>query len=278
VLTLDAVLVGVLLPAVVAGVLLMLGRLPLLGATGTSLALGAAYVAGHIGLRGWRGWVPHESTDRVLAIVAIATVLARLGLTRRGFVIIRAVLHFGFGCGAAWYLAGGLYQREFGVEGAAVQVGLAALAVTLLWWVCEREAPAASKDGSGGAIESALLALVVGGAAVAIGLSGSQLLAQLTGVLAAALAGAAAAGRLANALPPLPRSAAPFALGYVALLLAATAYADLPRESAGLLALAPLLAPGAARGGAPARLVVALGLVGAATWLAFDASPSFEGI
>jgi hypothetical protein len=276
--TLDALLLRVLLPAGVAGVLLLCGRLPLLSRTCTSLALGAAYVGGHVGLRGWRGWVPHESTDRILAIVAVATVLARMGLTQRGPRVLRGLLHLGFGAGAAAYLAGAMFQREFGLQAAAVQVGLAGLAAALLWFALEREAPnAAATDARGGAFESFLLAIAAGGAAVAIGLSGSQLLAQLMGVFAAALAGAACAGRLLGAPSPLPRSAAPLALGHVALLLAATAFAELPREAAGPLALAPVFAPGAARGGRAARLVLLLAATGAGLWFAYDASPPFAG-
>lgn len=282
-LTLDAVLYGLALPAGVAGVLLLLGRVPLVGHAAAALSVGGAYLAAHVGLRGWRGWVPRESTDRVGAIVAAGTVLALLGLSRRGPAPLRALLGAGCGIGAAAYLAGATWHRDAGLSGAAWQAGLAGAAAALLWLGLAREAAdAAPRDARGGAAESALLAVAAGGAAVAVCLSGSQLLAQLMGAFAAALAGAAAAGRLLGARPPLPVVAPALALGHVALLLAATTYATLPREAAGLLALAPLAAPGtargAARGGVVVRLAAVVLLAGGGAWLAWDASPSFEGL
>jgi hypothetical protein len=279
VLTLDAVLLGVLLPAAVAGVLLLLGRIPGLGGVFVALSIGGGYLAGHVGLRGFRGWVPRESTERVAAIVAAGVVVAVLGLTRRGRLPVRLALHFGLGAAAAWYLAGGHHQRASDLWGAALQVGLVAAATTLLWWRLEAEQPhAPAVDARGGAAQALLLAVAAGGAAGAIGLSGSQVLAQLAGALTAAVAGGAVAGRLLGAAAALPRSAAPFALGYVALLFAATSFADLPPVSAGLLALAPLPAAGAARGGFTPRLAVVLGTLGAAGFLAYEASPSFAGL
>jgi hypothetical protein len=94
-----------------------------------------------------------------------------------------------------------------------------------------------------------MLTTAAGSAALAVGLSGSIVLGQLTGALAAALGGALVATRLRLAPPLLPGAAPVLALPLLGLLLAATVHASLPPLSAALLALAAVVPPPSAGAG-----------------------------
>src|SRR5262245_44010237 len=110
--TLGDLLAGVVLPAVVAGVLLIVGRWLGGGAWTAALALGAGDLAGHLAIRGWRGWVPKESLDWIAASAAVGLAVGLAGLTRRGPGPLRVLLRAALAFAAAWFVAGRSLARK----------------------------------------------------------------------------------------------------------------------------------------------------------------------
>jgi hypothetical protein len=278
----GALLLGVLLPAVVAGLLLLAGRRRA-GGGWSALATGAGYVAGHVGLRGWRGLPPSDATDWIL-VLALGATAAAIALCGRGPLRPRAtwpqaLVMALLGAAAAWCL-----QRRVAAAGGAParDALLAGLLIAMVWSVVQRWRPATRS------LVPAVLLLAAAGGAAAIGLSGSQSLAQHAGALAATL-GAATVVALCGWAPALWDgliAVACLLLG--SLLLAGQLFADLPRPctsavggSVILAALVQRVAPRAGlRGGAAvAAALVAQALVLAwAVQLALAASPSFEDL
>ena len=290
-------LAGIALPAVLAGVLLVLARLAGAGrggggggngggAWGAALALGAADLAAHIALRGWRGWVPKESLDWIAVSVAAGLVVGVAGITRRGPPAWRVVLRAALAFAAAWFVAGRVLARRGELSTVLAEMAVVAAAAAAGWSLLESRG-----DSRRAGDESAwrawlpvlMLTTAAGSAALAVGLSGSVVLGQLTGALAAALGGALVATRLKLAPPLLPGAAPVLALALLGLLLTACVHASLPPLAAALLALAAVVPPpGIGAGGAAGlwaglqRLMVVGALGGAAIGVAFQASPPLD--
>lgn len=283
-------LAGIVLPAVVAGVLLLLGRM-LRGAGGSAggswasaLALGVGYLAGHIGVRGWRGGMPKESTDWIAVAAATGLLAGVAGVTRRGPSALRVLLRWGLAFAAAWFVAGRSLARRGDLATVLGEMALVATGAALAWWLLESRR---DDDGERPTVLAPLLLLTaVGCAALALGLSGSVLFARLGGALAATLGAALCLTSLRLAPALLPGGAAVIALLLLSLLLAATVHARLPLGSALLLALAALVPAPAARAaqGSPApqpgrgfgALLLCALLGGAAIGLAYAASPPLD--
>lgn len=287
-------LAGIALPALVTGLLLLLARLAGGGAWTAALALGAGDLAAHIALRGWRGWMPKESLDWIAASAAAGLVVGMSGLTRRGPPALRVLLRAALAFAAAWFVAGRVLARRVELSTVLGEVALVAAAAAAGWSLLEsrHDDGGAGAGGPAGATRPAwlptlMLTTAAGSAALAVGLSGSIVLGQLTGALAAALGGALVATRLRLAPPLLPGAAPVLALTLLGLLLAATVHASLPPLSAALLALAAVVPPPAAVAGGSAsaaglrselqRLLVVAALGGAAIGVAFQASPPLVG-
>jgi hypothetical protein len=299
--TLADALAGVVLPAVVAAVVLLLTRLAGggargaprgAGAAGAALAIGAGDLAAHVALRGWRGWVPKESLDWIAASAAAGLLVGVLGLTRRGPAALRLLWRAGFGFAAAWFVAGRALARRGELSTVLGEMALVAAAGAAGWSLLEsrRDADDAARPAW---LPPLMLTTAAGSAALAVGLSGSVVLGQLTGALAAALGGALVATRLRLAPPLLPGAAPVLALTLLGLLLAACVHASLPPLAAALLALAAVVPPPVATGGATGatgaagaagagllsglqRLLVVGALGGAAIGIAFQASPPLD--
>lgn len=281
-LSLQDALAGIALPAAVAGVLLLvLGRLAGGRGWAAALAVGCGQLAGHVGVRGWRGWEPKESTDWIAVGAAAGLVAGVFGLTRHGPLALRLLLRWLAALGAAWLIAG----RSLANRGDATEVlgrmALVAAGAALGWSLLE------SRRYAGGdwpaAASPLLLTVAAGCAALAIGLSGSVLLARLAGVLAAALCAAWVVTALRLAPPLLPGAAPVVALALLGLLLAASIHARLPVVAALLLACAAVVppprasGPDASGGGSGlGSLLLATLLGGAAVGLAWKASPPLD--
>jgi len=276
VLTASDALLGIALPAVVTAVLLLLGRLAGGRSGSSALALGCGYLAGHVGVRGWRGWQPREASDWILAGAAAGLVVGVLGLTRRGPAWARLALRWVLASAAAWCVAGRAARRD---GAGAVLTELIAFGVAAGWSLLE------ARGGATGEAPSALpplaLCLVASCAALSIGLSGTLVLARLAGALAAALGAAVAGSRLRLAPSLLPGAAPVIVLALGGLLLAAVMHSKLPPGCAVLLSAAALAVPsGGAAGRGRAAGLVALSLCAvlgvAAVGLAYASSPPLD--
>jgi hypothetical protein len=285
--TLAELLGGVGAPAAVAGVLLVLARLLGRRAQGAALAIGGAYVAAHLALRGWRGWEPRESTDWVLVCAAGATLAGILGLTRVGPTGLRLALRGLCALLVAWAVAGRVVARREGASAALGELALPALAAALVWSLLESRRYAGGERPT--PVAPCLLMVVATCAALAIGLSGSRLLAQLAGAVAAALGAAFVVTRVGLAPALLPGAAAPVVATLFALVLAAVSHARLPLGCALLLAAAAVVPPPAPATASSAsgsgaersrrgvlRVALAATLAGAAVGLAWSASPPLD--
>lgn len=278
-LTVGDALAGVVLPAAVATVLLLAARLAGGRAGMAALALGCGYLAGHIGVRGWRGWMAKESSDWIAAGAAAGLVVGVLGLTQRGPGAWRLGLRWAIALAAAWFVAGRSLARRGDPGTVLGEMALVAAGAALAWSLLESRRYAGGERPS--ALSPLLLVVAATCAALAIGLSGSLVLARLSGVLAATLGAALLATRLHLAPALLPGAAGVVVLTLLSLLLAGTVHARLPLTAALLLALAALAPPPAAdtppgaRRGRWALLLSAL-LGGAAVGIAYVASPPLE--
>lgn len=269
---------GVLLPATVAAVVAaVLGRVSAMRAgPAASLGLAAGYVAGHVGVVGWPGWAPVDVTHRLPHLAVLA---GGLGLTAWNAPVgYRRLAPAVAGPVVAGVLLGPLEARlepptflGAAVGGALVLTGLAAL-----WGRATREQPPIAAG----------VALVLAATFVAItsAASGSLVVGQLSGTVAAAAAALAVTAhstRPAMALDTMATAAA-VVLGGLAVL--AVAYSSTPAVALIPWALMPLALWGvrAAIGGRlrGARAIavqgLALLLLGAAavTWAALATAPT----
>lgn len=276
----SALIYGVLLPALVAGLLLLFGARgtshaarprPVLGA----LAIGLGYLVAHVMLAGrpptpwgdaqvpgrdWIAWL-------VLGAIVLAPLRASPPLERWSsplYMALFSVLVFKLVLGSVLPAdAGGLLIR---------------LALTFLMYIVWNLLDRLALRTTGAAVP---VGLVVTGAGIALAafFSASGLLAQLTGAVCAGLGAAALVGFLDKGFR-LPVGAVAIAMiVFVSVLVLASIY-DLPRSSAALLVLA-LLAPWVSEQGrlaalSPAKRAWIAGAVSAvpaaiAVWIAHAA-------
>jgi hypothetical protein len=173
---------GVLLPAAVAGVVVaVLGSVrPMRPGPAAALALGVAYVSGHLGIAGWHGLTPVDVTHRLplLAVLAGALGLVAWGAPhplRRVAPALAAPV-------AAWALVAPRFvlldtTATFAIAGGAT---LALVLLCAVWSRATRAVPS---------IVSALaLVLTATALALASAASGSLVVGQLAGAIAAATA------------------------------------------------------------------------------------------
>lgn len=271
-------LLGVALPAVIAGLCLLLARRAAWGpGAGAALAVGAGCVAAQVLQRGWRGWQPAEATDWLWICAAGGALVGAVGLTRRGPAPLRLAWRL-LVCGVVAWIVLAAWRR--GAEPSTARAVVVAIGAggAVAWSLLElpQSAP--------GWLPPAVLAMSAAGAAVAIGVSGSVTLAMLGGASCAVLSAGAVASALRLGPATLPGVVAPFLPALTALLLIGVFYSYLPATSAVLIAAAPCiaLAPRALLGDRARRPAVALWLVLAAVALlavavklALDASPPF---
>jgi hypothetical protein len=274
-------LIGVALPALLAGLLLLCARRAAWGpGAGAALAVGGGCVAAQMLQRGWRGWPPTEATDWLWVCAAVGGLVGAAGLTRRGPEPLRLAWRL-LACGAVAWIVLSAWRRS--AEASTMRAVLAAIAAggALVWSLLERARPEPSWQ------LPAVLALTAAASAVAMGVTGSVALAMLGGASCGLLSACAVARALRLAPPTLPGVVAPFVLAQTSLLLVAVFYSYLPVASAGMIAAAPCAAllPRALGGERAARpraallpLLACVALLVFAVKLAFDASPSFDGL
>ncbi|MCI0341765.1 MAG: hypothetical protein L0216_11560 [Planctomycetales bacterium] len=281
-------LLGVLLPALVAGLAIVLAVVPARPASergerrrawAVPLGLGAATLVGHWGVTGLPSVPPAESTQWLFVIAAAATALGLAEALRpvsfgwtwalRSVVVVSALA----------LLLRPILRSTWGPIEGPLMVAALAIGASASWAILDRLADRARGPGF-----PLALSVLAGGGAVAVGLSGSQLVAQLAGALAAALGAAASVAWLSPGLAWSRSAAAVPALVLPALWVEGRFYSELPWSSLALLALAPGFALAGAVGplgrlGPRAGALAQAGLtslpVAAAVALALPASSPF---
>jgi hypothetical protein len=243
---LRPILWGVLVPAVVSGAVLALDWGPWRREGGRrggdrvgAVALGGGFIAGQVGLVGVPPFPPIDATHVLVYLALVGTGLGLwlgprpatgpLGWLLRGAASLSA---------PAWLLRP-LLTHRFELWSGVLWIGGLAFGTLALWIALE--ALAKRPPGSVGFLVPLVTA---SGGAVALLLSGSALVAQFAGVLAAALGPATVMASLR------PRaslaSAAPVeAILLSALWIAGLFYVEVPAWSALLLGVAPIAASAA---------------------------------
>jgi len=277
---LSDLLMVVALPAVLAGVLLLIvRRLPFGPGSGAALAVGLAVLLGMLGLRGWRGWPPVTAVDRIAPAVALGVAVGVAGVSRGGWLPIRVAARLLTCAAVLWFLLESWRQRQ-DLSTAAMTVGVQAAGAALLWSLLElRGAPGGERD----TWRSAALMLGACGLSAALGLSGSMLLALMAAPLAAACGAAWFCARAGLAPPELPGLVPVWVVTALLLGVTGTTFSDLPAAVLPWLLAAPLpvvlgrvlpLLRGPLVSGL--LLIAELGLLAWALWLTAEASPSFD--
>jgi len=278
----TALLLGLGIPALLAAAIVAGGQRVAIARSGwlAGLALALGYGAGHAGFLGWPAfparvaeqWIPYAACGAaVLATLATASARSPRWLDW----VLRAVL---LGVALALWLRPMMAYQWTAAASAGWLAGLLVLALLAclgLDRVLESLEPCAAWTA---------VVCTFGGITVTLALSGSLALGQIAGSAAAAATGGLGATLLPGRRPFGRESVLVLVTIAAGLLLCGLFYADLPRASALLLAVAPLAAgaiPRAIRerstlGGALAVVAVVGLVVGAAAGIAFASSPPFD--
>jgi hypothetical protein len=279
-LTPNMILLGVVVPAAVAGVTLLTawrlgGTEASRGRWGGAVGLGSAYAAGHWGIFGWPPFPAIEATQWIVYVVLVAAALGLLESRIELTTAPRWTLRVALVSASLWLWLRPLVDYAWEPVQAVTRLVLLGLLALAFWAELELVSPRLARGSSW-----LVLLLVSIGSALALALSGSLALGQLAGVLCAGLgAGFVAAllpgGRRAEGLPVV-------AVALAGLWLVGHFYSELPATSALLLAAAPLAAlalPQRTLTGRSAALIPALRVaavllpIAAAVALAHLASP-----
>ena len=242
----EIMLRGVVLPAVLAGAVLLVAWWPRKGGAGATgpvggghwggaVGLALGYVLGHSLLVGFPSFPATESTQWLVWLALGAMALGLADALIRVPESARWAARAASSLLVSWLILRPLTVSTWnGALVSALWIGGAALAVLAFWTLVDRAVRA--RPGAGMPI--AFLALTSGGSAVLL-LSASVLLAQLAGVVAATL-GAAMVLAFVRPDLSLERGAVPV-VGVLlpALWLNGYFYAEMPLASALLLTLAP---------------------------------------
>jgi hypothetical protein len=241
-LLLRPILLGVVLPAGLAGALLLFLWRPWekgagsLGAWAGPLALGAGTLLAQILIQGIPPLPPLEATHWIPLLVLAAAVLGALVNALKLPAWLRHALAAGFSALIPFLTLRPLLGSGWSALEAAAWLGGSAAGIFLLWTVLE----AAAHQTQGPVVPVALGAITAGTALVLV-LTGSILLGQLAGGLAASL-GAVALLALWNPERSLGRGGvAPWVTAFAALWLNGAVYSEMTILPGVLLASAPLL-------------------------------------
>jgi hypothetical protein len=235
-----------------------------------ALALAAGLLAGLLAILGVpEGYPPTDTIDWLILLpIPAAAGMGLLGAERR-----RAVL----GSLAAWMVLGAMMTLWplWSQESPPIALTLAALALGALGLA----GPVAALSRAPSPALFAAMSLWALGAAAALGLSGSALLAQLLGMVAAANGLMAILSRLIPALAFGPGALGAAAVLVWSMILYGYNYLEMSPWAAATLALAPLGALAATRGAGQLRpLLASLGAVGLLVALPVGLAAQFSGV
>lgn len=201
---------------------------------GGPAAMWAGYAAGVTGLVGWPPFPPREATQWLLYAALAAACWSFLRRFRPHGPAVEVAFRLVLGVGLAFSMLRPLITHRWG-PGAGTLRALAAGALGAGVWSGVEEA---GRRRPGPAVPIALL-VAAGGLGGVLALSGSVLLGQLAGVVAAAL-GVVTIAAWWRPSASLAGGAGVVVLIHGGLTLAGLVYADVPPLAAGLALLAPL--------------------------------------
>lgn len=168
---LQAILFGVLLPATIAGVFLLVGR----RAWAAALGIGVGYAAGHAALEGeWPSLPPHDVTNWPIYFAIGAAILAVVETAWEYRAAVRWLVRVAVACGILWLLKP--HDEDWRWLGAFF---VAMMSFWILLALLARRL--------GDATLLLVLIVTVSGASVLFAVTGSVSLAQMGGCLAAGL-------------------------------------------------------------------------------------------
>ena len=232
---LPAAIIAMMVAVGVCGFALCWGKERARDALGP-LAIGLAYLSGHLVITGWIPFPPADTTNWLPGFALVTAVLSAFCgmVTRKAWV--RVLILSLVSAGALRLLLKPKFEYGWSLTEGYVWVAFLAAAMVLVTIILDvlvrRPAMAVEMP--------ALLLIICAGTFGALTLSGSMLLGQFTVVLGAAVLGSLVfTARKVN----LGRGIVPvFSLLLVMLLLSGYFFAELPATSAALIAFAPVLA------------------------------------
>ncbi len=235
---------GLLLPAGAAGLILLLGWRPwkralepdAAAAAAGPLALGGAWLAAQIAIVGV-ALPPVQASDWLAVLVAAAVLGGLVEALRRPPAWMRWSWRAALSLALPALLALPLWRSSWSSLEALAVIGAAAIGVFGAWSLLEAQARRRA-----GAAMPLLLAVLAGGSALVLALSGSASLGQLGGALAAAVGAALVIALLQPRLSLAHGAIGPLVIALAGLWLNGTFYADVPIGSLVLLFVAPWLA------------------------------------
>jgi hypothetical protein len=279
---LEALLRGVVVPAVVTGLVLAVlarfrSRAGRAAAPVIACGIAAGYAAGHVAVDGLPRLPPIEAWQWFFWLAIAGAAVTVLTAALRAPDWSRRLLEAALAVALPWLILLPLVRSEWSVaKGGAVIAGWA-LAALAFWWPVEAlyaRAPAP--------YGAAILWSAAAAASVSLLLAASAKFGQLTGSLAAVFGAVLVAGWIWPAPAPTPGALGPAALVFLGLVLSGVHWSKLPPESAVLLAAGPLAGlatrrllvakAGGRRAASIAGLAVAFLLLGAALFRASQAS------
>jgi hypothetical protein len=231
----DLLLYSALVPALVAAAVAVgLGRVAPLRSVGGVLALAVAYVAAHVALTGWHGVAPTDVTHYLPHIALAAAALVVLALVLGRPAPLGALASVTAAAIASWLLLEPFHARLEVLTFAGLVAGAtAALALHSVLW-------AGAVQGANGTWVAGTLGLAAAVLAATAAASGSLIVGELTGAVAASIVAIAVADRvlgLGLSFDALARTAGTL-LGACGVL--AAAYSETPVGALGLFFAAPL--------------------------------------
>lgn len=241
------IILGVILPAVVCGLVVFVGWV--MGGraarAGAPLGVAAGFVGGYAALSGAPGLRPLDSIQWVFhATIALGLLGAIDAVTwgRRTKPFrwsIRAICVLGLSIAVNWLIARPLLVFAWTGWRGPVYIGALALIMLVVWVSLDLLA----RRGQAVSFNIALAAMAAVASAV-VAMSGSQRLGQTGGLLTSAMSALAVLSWLLSGVGSAPGATLVFAVVYVALVSAASEhlYANLTSLNAGLLLAAPFLA------------------------------------
>jgi len=209
------------------------GRETVRGWWGGPLAVGLGYLVGHMTINQWPAWPPAQATDN-LFFIAVATIIVGLTEAIRLPAPVRWALRALLCLGVSWFMISNGYKSGHrGGVVAAWTVGQA-VGIVLIWTLTERLA----QRRPGPSIPLAL-SLLIAVASVFFLVGSSARLAQLAGVLGAALGGVSLVAMSVQRVSVARGMLAVMVPLYSALILYSWQY-DKPLGTPIILAAAPL--------------------------------------
>jgi len=273
---LEQLLPGMLAAALISGLIAIAGRLWRANSWADAVALAIGYAGGHMVAVGWPAFPPGEATQWLPYFAILVMFVAVLDTLLRPAGSVRALIWFLLCAGILRLLLGSKFQYGWSPLEGSLWITCLSAGLLVLTAILDR---AAQRDVS--ISFPLILAIVAGGTAVALMLSGSMLLGQLAFVLTAVFGTIVAVGFLLPRAVP-GRGIVPVAVVVLSgLWLSGYFFAELPAASALLLAASSIPAlmlvlsdeGGNPRRGLVLRATVVAVSVALAVFLAFRASP-----